>query len=53
MKLNRLENYWEGTTSDKSLSDYLGYLTDSDNQKMQNLVDGKSISFHSKRIHEL
>ena len=45
LKLNRLENYWEGTTSDKSLSGYLGYLTDNDNQKMQDLVDGKSISF--------
>ena len=45
LKLNRLENYWEGTTSDKSLSGYLGYLTDNDNQNMQNLVDGKSISF--------
>ena len=43
LKLNRLENYWEGTTSDKSLSGYLGYLTDNDNQKMQNLVDGKSV----------
>ena len=45
LKLNRLENYWEGTTSDKSLSGYIGYLTDNDNKKMQNLVDGKSISF--------
>jgi len=45
LKLNRLENYWEGTTSDKSLSGYIGYLTDNDNQKMQDLVDGKSISF--------
>jgi hypothetical protein len=45
LKLNRLENYWEGTTSDKSLSGYIGYLTDKDNSKMQNLVDGKSISF--------
>ena len=45
LKLNRLENYWEGTTSDKSLSGYLGYLTDKDNQKMQDLVDGKPISF--------
>ena len=45
LKLNRLENYWEGTTSDKSLSGYLGYLTDKDNQKMQDLVDGKSIGF--------
>ncbi len=38
-------NYWSGTTSDKSLSGYIGYLTDKDNQKMQDLVDGKSISF--------
>ncbi len=45
LKLNRLENYWEGTTSDKSLSGYIGCLTDNDNQKMQDLVDGKSISF--------
>ena len=39
-------NYWNGSTSDNSLSDYIGYLTDNDNQKMQNLVDGKSISFN-------
>ena len=45
LKLNRLENYWEGTTSDKSLSGYIGYLTDNDNPKMQDIVDGKSISF--------
>ena len=49
LKLNRLENYWKGTTSDKSLSGYLGYLTDNDNQKMQDLVDGKSISFILKK----
>ena len=49
LKLNRLENYWEGTTSDKSLSGYIGYLTDNDNQKMQDLVDGKSISFILKK----
>ena len=42
----RTNNYWLGTTSDKSQYDYLGYLTDNDNQKMQNLVDGKSISFN-------
>ena len=41
----RTNNYWLGTTSDKSLYDYLGYLTDSNNKKMQDLVDGKSISF--------
>ena len=29
----RTNNYWLGTTSDKSLYDYLGYLTDSDNKK--------------------
>ena len=45
LKLNRLENYWEGTTSDKTLSGYISYLTDKDNQKMQDLVDGKSIVF--------
>ena len=39
-------NYWNGSTSDNSLSDYICYLTDNDNQKMQNLVDGKSISFN-------
>ena len=41
----RTNNYWLETTSDKSLYDYLGYLTDSDNKKMQDLVDGKSINF--------
>ena len=38
-------NYWAGTTSDKSLYAYIGYLTDKDNQKMQDFVDGKSIGF--------
>ena len=41
----KADNYWVGTSSDKPLYDYLGYLTDTDNQKMQDLVDGKSISF--------
>ena len=41
----KADNYWSGTTSDKSLSGYIGYLTDNDNQKMQDLVDCKSISF--------
>ena len=41
----KADNYWVGTSSDKALYDYLGYLTDTDNQKMQDLVDGKSISF--------
>ena len=38
-------NYWDKSSSDEALEEYLGYLTDSDNQKMQSLVDGKSISF--------
>ncbi len=38
-------NYWDKSSSDSALGEYLGYLTDSDNQKMQNLVNGKSISF--------
>ena len=41
----KADNYWVGTSSDKALYDYLGYLTDTENQKMQDLVDGKSISF--------
>ena len=41
----KADNYWVGTSSDKALYDYLGYLTDTDNQKMQDLVDGKLISF--------
>ena len=38
-------NYWAGSSSNTSLYEYLGFLTDSDNQKMQDLVDGNSISF--------
>ena len=38
-------NYWAGSSSNSSLYEYLGFLTDSDNQKMQDLVDGNSISF--------
>ena len=45
LKLKTPYNYWADSTSDKSLSDYIGYLTDKDNQRMQDLVDGKSISF--------
>ena len=41
----KADNYWVGASSDKALYDYLGYLTDTDNQKMQDLVDGKLISF--------
>ena len=38
-------NYWAGSSSNTSLYEYLGFLTASDNQKMQDLVDGNSISF--------
>ena len=38
-------NYWDKSSSDSALGEYLGYLTDNDNQKMQNLVNSKSISF--------
>ena len=38
-------NYWLGTSSNSALYEYIGYLTDKDTQKMQDLVDGKSISF--------
>ena len=38
-------NYWIGTSSNETLYEYLGYLTDSDTQKMQDLVDGKNINF--------
>ena len=38
-------NYWDNSSSDSALGEYLGYLTDSDNQKMQDLVDRKSIGF--------
>ena len=38
-------NYWDKSSSDSALGEYLGYLTDNDNQKMQSLVNGKSISF--------
>ena len=38
-------NYWACSSSNTSLYEYLGFLTDSDNQKMQDLVDGNSISF--------
>ena len=41
----KADNYWATSTSSSAVYEYLGYLTDSDTQKMQNLVDGKSISF--------
>ena len=44
-ELVKANNYWANSSSDSALGEYLGYLTDSDTQKMQDLVDGKSISF--------
>ena len=38
-------NYWAATTSGHAVYEYLGYLTDKDTQKMQDLIDGKTISF--------
>ena len=45
VELVKTNNYWANSSSDSALGEYLGYLTDSDTQKMQDLVDGKSISF--------
>ena len=39
------DNYWDRSSSDSALGEYIGYLTDTDTQKMQDLIDGKSISF--------
>ena len=41
----KADNYWATSTSSSAVYEYLGYLTDSDTQKMQDLVDCKSISF--------
>ena len=41
----KADNYWATSTSSSAVYEYLGYLTDNDTQKMQDLVDGKSISF--------
>ena len=45
-ELVKANNYWANSTSSPALYEYLGFLTDNDNQKMQNLVDGESISFN-------
>ena len=45
VELVKANNYWANSTSSPALYEYLGYLTDNDNQKMQDLVDGNSISF--------
>ena len=41
----KANNYWATSPSSHAVYEYLGYLTDTDTQKMQDLVDGKSISF--------
>ncbi|MBQ8023067.1 MAG: AAA family ATPase [Succinivibrio sp.] len=45
LDLSNIQSYWSGSTSSPAIYDYLGFLTDNDNQKMQDLVDGKTISF--------
>ena len=44
-ELVHANNYWANTTSSSAVYEYLGYLTDTDTQKMQDLIDGKSVSF--------
>ena len=44
-ELVKANNYWAATTSGHAVYEYLGYLTDKDTQKMQDLIDGKSVSF--------
>ena len=44
-ELVKADNYWDASTSGHALYEYLGYLTDKDTQKMQDLIDGKTISF--------
>lgn len=44
-ELVHANNYWANTTSSSAVYEYLGYLTDKDTQKMQDLIDGKSVSF--------
>ena len=44
-ELVKANNYWAATTSGHAVYEYLGYLTDTDTQKMQDLIDGKTISF--------
>lgn len=41
----KADNYWSTSTSSSAVYEYLGYLTDIDTQKMQDLIDGKTISF--------
>ena len=36
-------NYWSGSTSSTVIYEYLGDLSDKDNERLQDLVDGKSV----------
>lgn len=40
-----MDRYWAGTCTSSQDEEYLGLLTDCENQKVQDLVDGKSICF--------
>lgn len=37
------DNYWIGSSSDPALQGYMGFLTENDNDRMQELLDGGSI----------
>ena len=41
----RTNSYWFSSTSSSDIYEHIAYLTDKDTQNMQDLVDGKSISF--------
>ncbi len=41
----KTDGYWVGETLNPVSSEYIAYLSDHDNQKMQDLIDGKSICF--------
>ena len=43
--LVKANNYWANSTSSPALYEYLGFLTDNDNQKMLDVVDAKSMRF--------
>ena len=36
-------NYWNGSTSSTAVYEYLGYLSERDNERLQDLVDGKAV----------
>ena len=41
----KTDGYWVGETLEPVSAEYIAYLTDHDNQNMQDLIDGKSICF--------